>query len=67
MRRPGARSPITFSERGSVAIRKLGSGKARFGDRTEDVVGQGRLISKGDRVVIVERRPGRVVVEREDA
>ena len=43
-----------------------GSGKARFGDRTLDVIAEGRVIDKGERVVVVEARKGRVLVAPEE-
>jgi membrane-bound serine protease (ClpP class) len=40
-----------------------GSGKARIGGRTIDVVTQGDYIEKGATLVVLESRPGQIVVE----
>ncbi|HIA03285.1 MAG TPA: nodulation protein NfeD [Myxococcales bacterium] len=40
-----------------------GSGKARINGRTVDVVTQGDYINKGDALVVLESRPGQIVVE----
>ena len=50
-----------------VAITAIsGSGKARLGDNTYDVVGEGDFIDKGDEIIVVRARAGRIVVSKKE-
>ncbi len=44
-----------------------GSGKARIGDTTFDVVGEGAFIEKGAKITVVRARAGRIVVSKKEA
>lgn len=57
-----ANSLPTIGTEGIASTHIRGSGKAEFGGVVTDVIGEGTFITPGEAVVVVEARPGRVVV-----
>ena len=59
---PAEKAPDLTGSEGIAITRIRGSGKARIGDETYDVVGRGEPIDQGQWLVVVSCRPGQIVV-----